>query len=431
MQDVTRNGIRGAIVAGALALSFGATAAAPGLDAAQQARVEACFDQLERHPEDEAAAYACLAETGALPAELQALMEAAADPDLGLQQESERWAREAEIAVRSHADTLALRGDARSLLAAVLLSPLVPSVAGDAEDPAYPRYTPSDEVVAWFDAARAIRPADPLVAWYEATGCKSAAMRCDGAAAIGRLLTIEPDNAAVHLFALSAAQAAGDATAARTHLALAAAAPRYEPPAGALMRLILDKGADIAWPSLSPRVESLAQMMRAQGMGVGGDEQLALMATAQWAAAISPMGGVANVCLGAARDKDADPALHQDCRAVLERLATEGHILVENIVGLTGMVEMTAGTIGGAHWREQLRRYYWTYAQATNLMGLGRAQPPVDFVTHSRRLVEHGELAAMRVLLRERGIAVEPARDWLPDNPRHRALVTTGIAPAG
>ena len=431
MQDVTRNGIRGVIGAAALTLSFGATAAAAGLDAARQARVEACFDQLERHPEDEAAAYACLAETGTLPAELQALVEAAADPDLGLQQETERWAREAEIAVHEHADTLALRGDARSLLAAVLLSPPVPSNAETVGNTAYPKYTLSDEAVAWFDAARGIRPADPLVAWYEATGCMSPALGCSPSEALGRLLTIAPDNAAVHLLAVNSAHAAGDTVVARSHLALAASAPRYEPHDLAVMRVVLDQEKDIAWPTLSPPVEAFAQKMRAQGVSANGADQLTMTAVSHWVASIGPLGGVRQVCVGAERVRQSDRALHQDCLTVLERLATEGHSMIENVVGLTGMVEMTAGTSGGAHWREQLRRYYWTYAQATSLMGPGRAQPPVDFVAYNRRLVEHGELEAMRALLRERGIAEEPARDWLPDNPRHRALVTTGIAPAG
>lgn len=396
------------------ALWAGAAAAAPPsppqLTEADEAAVEGCLLQ------DEAAIAACLTELDLpLPPELAELLEMAGDA--GRYAEYTRWQQGFDAAMLAQARTLAARGDARSLLAAVLIAPVEYEGSNGG-----PRPVPG-EVRGWFDAARVVRPADPLVAWWEANGCLMPAQPCDAAVAVARLLQVDGDNAIAHWQALNAALDGDDDIAARTHLRLAAQAPRFEPYADDLLALLLEArdGAPLApMDAISAKAAGLAQQL---GRPATSADFIATISSAQWAALSPALGsGMMQLC---GPDRPArDAALRQDCIALLAKVADDESTVLHPAIALPALIKLTSGPQQAA-WQARLREHAWMYEQYTALL-VGGPGAPAEF---PRWIAADGEIAAIRELMRRRGIPIEPPADWLPRHPTSRALITTGRAP--
>lgn len=391
----------------------------PELSEAEQAALDACFEL-----QDEQAAAECLkALQLPLPPEMQRLVDLAADP--AINEANERWQQAADTATRTHIDALAATGTPRNLLAAVLLS-RPEATDADPRAGAMSDFTLvlPEHVVDWFDAARHATPADPLIAWWEATGCFFANLDCDSAGATSRLLQVDADNSAAQLLALHAAHSAGDVVAARTHLRLAAKAGRFEPYDLALLELVLEAKSGVALPPLPPEVAEALGVAYGSDRPITGGDIHAVEAMGQWAAlSLMPLPSLSAVC--APRD-GMETALKQDCLAVLQQVADNPNMAVYPAFALDLLVQLTADDTAGTRWRERLREYTWLYDQGLSLLVQGRALPPSE---QARLWVETGEIGAWHAMLAERGIAAEPPVDWLPEDTRKRALVTTGHAP--
>ena len=387
------------------------------LDPAEQAAVDACFELA-----DEQASIDCLQALNLpLPPDMAEVLAIADDADR--RAANERWQRDFDAGMVEHAHALAARADARSLLAAAMI---VPRHYDQASGQPLPSAVDPQR---WFDAARAARPADPLVAWLEATDCPAAALQCDANAAIARLLQVDGDNAAVQWLAIQAAIDGGDGIAARTHLRLAAQAGRFEPYNAELLVLLLDarNGASLApMDAGTARVVGITQQL---GRPATNEDIVAMQSFAQWAAfALPRTAGVMQLCGSEAARSGRDAALRQDCIGLMTQVAAEESIMIYPALALPALIGLSDGAARDS-WQARLREYAWLSEQAVPLLLPSRVSAGMD--EYARWIVSDGETGAMRRLMRHHGIPLEPPAGWLPKNRRYRALVTTGVAPAG
>ena len=333
-----------------------------------------------------------------------------------------RWQRDFDAAMFEYAHVLAARGDPRSLLAAAMIAPI-------RFDESSGRALPtSAEPQAWFDAARVARPADPLVAWLEATDCPMA-LQCDADAGIARLLRIDGDNAAVQWLAINAALDGDDVIAARTHLRLAAQADRFQPYVGEVLKMLLEARAAVPLAPMDIATAEAMSISQQSGRPTSNEEMVAVLSMSQWAAiAIPALAGVAELCQLGVDTPQRDVALQQDCESLLAKAADDDSIMVYPALALPALIELNHGAEQAA-WRVRLREFAWLYEQAVRLLPLHEAGMG-GLADYAHRMATDGELAAMRHVLEQNGIAPQPPADWLPSNPRYRALLTTGHAPA-
>ena len=403
------------------ALSVGtASAAVPmQLTEAEQAALDACF-QIE----DEDAGLACVEKLQLpLPPEAAELLAMARDP--ALQEAHERWQRDFDAAMVEQARTLAARGDARSLLAAAMIVPIKYDQATGQPLPA------AVDPTIWFDAARRARPADPLVAWLEATDCPVPGARCDPDAALARLLQIDGDNAAVQWLATNVAFGAGDVTAARTHLRLAAEATRFEPHGNQLMAMLLDARTAAPLPPMNADQAKVLGVTMNLGRPATNADLIGMWSIGQWIANAMPlMSGATQLCGAANGRPELDAALRQDCIGLMAKVAASDSMVVFPSLALPLLVELDSGA-GRAKWQARLREYAWQYEQFRGLFragGPGVAIAGMD--THAHDIAADGELGAMRHVLEVNGIPLQPPAGWQPQHARYRALLTTGDLPA-
>ena len=267
-------------------------------------------------------------------------------------------------------------------------------------------------------AAAQAAPGDAEAAWYYARYCASDG-ECDATEATAALVALEPDNLDGWLLALQLAQKRGDEAGVAKALEGGAKARYFDQRSGdsfmratrALADLPVSPACttpeyaeflrDIWKLERQPRAEDFAMV---QGMMAAMNELRAY-------APLREACGVAQVDrLGAGRGNA--------CRSVLQRLS-DADLLIDRLIGETTMVELTADTGDGGHWRERLRRTHWMAEQARSL--------PLDFDTAMRRWSE-GEVPTMQSELAVVGQSLPPA-DWLPSSERARSLILTGRPP--
>lgn len=325
--------------------------------------------------------------------------------DPATQAAMDAWSSDYESAMASRAQTLAQRGDVRSLLGAMMIMP----AQGEASDDAPGVLGP--QARGWFARARQIGPTDPLVAWVEVIDCH--VLGCDRDAAIARLLQLERDNAAAHLWANGVAMESGDLRAAREHLHSAAVAPRYEPHAGQLLSLLLDARAGAKVPAMDARAS--AGMQAATGTSVPADF-MAMQALGQWAAiALAPMQGVDRLCGTGSMQLARDPGLRSDCVALLSRLAADDSTLPYAQLAARLLIGLDPGLT--SQWTPRLRQLAWWQEQSLPLLADLSGTPGAN--EYAGWVASDGELGAMAKLLARAGIAAAPPADWqLPPQPR-------------
>ena len=354
-------------------------------------------------------------------AELQRL-----ENDPQTKRETAAWRHASTAATQQHLRGLAVRGRARDLLAASMLwSGLGMWSDTAASVPA----KPAQETRAWFDAARQVRPRDGLVAWMEASDCVGLSDSCNPGDALQFLLQAESDNAAVQLLALAAADKRGDRKAAEAHWQAVASATRYDPHMLEIGQLLHAAMRHAPQPPLSPRVAE----------AIGFQYGLGRPATAQEIADVGVMGmttalampgflPVTRQCTSESIAK-AGNTRALECERIMALLAEERSTLIAPMIGLPAMVRLSGDTEEGKAWRERLRQLYWVYENGLErLPGLTPGSPlPAEYGTW---FLTEGELPAMRKLLQQHGLPLTAPADWLPRDPRYRALVTTGREPS-
>lgn len=111
---------------------------------------------------------------------------------------------------------------------------------------------------------------------------------------------------------------------------------------------------------------------------------------------------------------------------MLGLIAADESVLLYPLIVLSGLVQLTADAPDGAQWRERLCRLYWLYQQATPRLP-GASDANISGADYIRLIADAGEFDAMCEVLRRHRIPLQPPADWLPQEARHRALVTTGV----
>lgn len=322
----------------------------------------------------------------------------AALDDPATQAAMDAWSRDYESAMAARAQALAGRGDVRSLLGAMMIMPTADAASGDAPGVLGPQARD------WFARARQLGPADPLVAWVEVTDCH--VLGCDRDAAIARLLQVDGNNAAAHLWANGVATESGDLRAAREHLHSAALAPRYEPYAGRLLGLLLDARAGAETPAMDARVSTGIQA--ATGSRDPADF-MAMQALGQWAAiALAPMQGVSQLCGSGSMQATRDPALRSDCIALLSRLASDDSTLPYAQMATRLLIALDPGL--ARQWMPRLRQLGWWQERSLPLLADFSGTPGAE--EYARWVANEGELGAMARLLDRAGVAAVPPEGW-------------------
>lgn len=327
------------------------------------------------------------------------------------------WERTYLTAIRQHLEARAEERDARAQLTLALMF-FAPG-AGLSDPAALQRSYRAEEArrADALERAQRMQPDDPLVAWHAALGCLADGEDCDHADRLLRLRELDPDNAAVWLLGLGMLTGAEDAHALDMQLRLAADAGRYDSPLGDTGRLLADALAGVEMPELDAGLREAMSKQLQRDRPITDEELRYLPVFGVWVAQSIPAAGLFQVCVGAAAR--GDPA---SCRRIGARLGGS-QSMAERLLGLSMQAQLTAGRPEGARWREALRRHYWQFEQ---YVALAREAPPPGYL---RRVLVEGEVDALEWRLARAGQA-DPPPGWLPANPRHRALVTTGRPPS-
>lgn len=330
----------------------------------------------------------------------------------------DQWQLANLAAIRRHVRTLMLSQNPRDQLAAAMIAPGVePSQSGPTVD------STSADATAAFAAARRLGPDDRLVAWLEAVDCPLAGVGvgagCEPAAAAARLQRLEPDNAAVWIYALDGAVSDADEASIDRLLSRAAAASHYRIPFGEIGLLLTRTLLEVDSPAMTPQVAhamgsdlDLGRAARAEDLA--GVQAMAIAA----AVALPAHQPLQRLCIGA-DGKPGQAGRLPTCIAIYALMAQDG-LLTTQSIALTNLVRLTADSAAGPQWRERLRHMHWIQSQGIEAMGVGL---PEGYLQSVWRL---GELPAIEGLLRAAGVPTAPPPDWLPDDERLRALITTG-----
>lgn len=338
-----------------------------------------------------------------LPPHLQASVTGSQDPAINAAIDA--WWTRAHAAVNAHASRLAATGPSRGLLqAAILWHPRWEETAHDQPLTLHPRTTD------WFARARAARPVDPLVDWLDAHHCAGFPNACDPDAARARLLRREPGNIAVQLLELESRHDTGDRAGTRNALAAAAAGTHARTHHPGFLRLLLDAYQGVEWP----QVPAALAMPFAERLGWresfdGADAGLILAIGQSSSLTLPARQALLQVC----NPQQDEPAMMADCLIVLQRLADSGETVIDAMVSLRRLTELTAGTPAHAGWQERLRGFLWLYETAARLQTSNMAQQ-MDLERYVEVFAESGELVAMRMLLEHHGLPLEPPDGWLP-----------------
>ena len=348
------------------------------------------------------------------------------DPEI--RRQSTEWNKASNEAVRQHLRSVAASGDAGGLLAAAMLWQTfdeewkAKGAASSSQASA-----PVQEARAWFDAARAVRPLDVRVAWVEAKDCSFLSDACDSEGALRFLLQAEPDNAAVHLMALAAADKRGDRKAVDAYWRSAAQSARFDAHMLDIGRLLHSTMRAVTWPQLPSRLAEAMGLGFGLGRPATSDDVADVGALAMATATLTP--GYMQIANGCKSEAVLSlPTRESECRAIMALLAEDRSTVISQMVALPVLVRLSGDTDAGKAWRERLRQLHWVYEnQIHNMPLFGPGTPtPSEYMTW---FMTEGELPAMERLLELRGKPVQAPVGWLPRTERYRALVTTGRDP--
>jgi len=353
-------------------------------------------------------------------AELQRL-----ENDPQIKRAGEAWNKANAEATRQHLRALAASGEARDLLAA---SMLWAGVGAMQDETATLPAKPAQETRAWFDAARRARPRDVLVAWMEASECAGLSDSCNSRDALQYLLQAEPDNAAVQLLALAAAEKQADKKAMDAHWQAAALASTYDPHTLETGQLLYSAMQGISQPPLDPRLADAMGLALALDRPATPQDVADVGAIAMWAALALPAFTPITRQCKPEQLASASVTRQAECERILTLLAEDQSTVIAPMIGLPWLVRLNGDTTEGMAWRERLRELYWVYENALQRMpvfGQGSALPN----EYSAWMMMEGELPAMRRLLERSDLPATPPAGWLPRDARYRALVSTGREP--
>ncbi|MDR1075069.1 MAG: hypothetical protein LBL59_01825 [Xanthomonadaceae bacterium] len=347
-------------------------------------------------------------------------MVAAINSDPGLQSLYRQWFERQSEALRTQARSLAAQGGARNLLVAATLNDL-PERSSWFDAAAT---TPSAQSRQWREAALSVRPRDRLASWVEAIHCGTNAGGCDRTAAIMFLLQSEPDNAAVHLLALDEAGRRGDGAAMRQYLRMAGQATRYDTHAQEWLQLMERTIRSSANATLDPALALAIERTTGSSAATVADGAGATFLThlVMTTVLTPPLDWLMSICSA----HDLDEQGRDDCIRTMDLLAHDGKTVVEQFSGTIGLVRLSITDADSRAWRDWLRQISWINERAGQLIPVSMIDNPMSYGAFLRWIVEQGEFAAYSELMARSGVDMSPPGEWLPNNPRQRALITSG-----
>lgn len=243
-----------------------------------------------------------------------------------------------------------------------------------------------------------LAPGDPVVAAHAYRLCR-ADDGCNVARALDHLIRVDPDNAWTWVAVLERAQAAGDAAGIEEALERMAGSAAARSHFGRTALRLVDAFGEPQLPAgCGPRLAWTDLVIGARALVL----------------APVPL-PLASAC----RDDVPDTRRRDLCVRALRPFAG-GETLAEVMLATTLLVPMTAGTEGGAAWRERFRNLQWLVAQAQARDLFQQASPLAWW--------ERGEVRYFEEQLRAMGAWPAPT-GWLPDSEVARALVLTGRRP--
>ncbi|MDZ4350580.1 MAG: hypothetical protein U1A22_13725 [Xanthomonadaceae bacterium] len=325
----------------------------------------------------------------------------AQSPAASAQTTEQEWKQQVRQVQRDAVRALLDSDNPRELLLAALLYPVtVPEgeQASEGEDGSgeTSSFDPNAEPVRLLARAAELAPDDPLIAWAQA-GCPQAQVEagCDQLAGRQRLLRLDPANGYVKLLWLETILAQGQDLVAGAMLTEAARSNRFETYDNQVGRLFLDFFGGLSWPKTS------GPAMTGEAVALG------------YTVALSSPGyaPLMTLCLPGGTPVD-DRALRTDCMAVFSRMfGGESVSMSDASTAVSALLKLTDGLPEHHRWQAEQRRLKWLQQRALPIM----SSP--DFLTgagpaHIRLWFQRGELNAMRELLRENGVAVEPPANW-------------------
>ncbi|UHQ23537.1 hypothetical protein LVB77_02140 [Lysobacter sp. 5GHs7-4] len=335
-------------------------------------------------------------------------MEAAASPSRPWPAgcDVERADEELAASDRERALAMARQPDARSrLFAAYLLDGV-----GDDEVALAARES------ARADALR-LPSEDPLLLWAQVSECEEEE-NCRRAEALAALQALEPDNAAVWLAGLRYS-ADGDAERLAANDALlrrAAQARHYRTAFGDFGQAALTAWSRVP---MAPPSECAMRVYAARNEIDSWEPQLYAGARAMDLAVVTSLpsyGPLMELCRSPPRER------RDVCLSVFGLMARSPD-LIDRVMGQHGGTPLAADGPDALAWRERVRELSWLSAQFPGMRG--RPLPPDWF----ERVFRLGEMPALEAWLTEQGLPTRPPPNWLPDNPRQRALILTGRPP--
>lgn len=318
------------------------------------------------------------------------------------------------VLVQQFAHQLAKNNDSRSLLFASILIG-----SGKALMPANQQEINAGLATQWMQSAIDTGQNDALIAWIEATDCFGN-KACNADVALSRLDKLDPENAAVHLLALNHAQLRNDQAKMDAAFLRAVNSSHFNS-----YYHDYAKAAYISMAGWQPAKNAAERRDDAKIWGLDhspSDEDYTKIQSLGVALAF-PLPGFQSFTDYCNRSDNA-PDRKEACIRLFELIRNDD-TTISKAVALSSLSRITIGHPKGPHFREELRQYYWAREQ---LNTLNKQRPEYDssYIRQWPNLTEwQGLIADMRTA----GIPLAAPNNWLPNNPRQRSLVLTGLDP--
>jgi hypothetical protein len=294
---------------------------------------------------------------------------------------------------------LAVRADARSLLAAALMA--VP----DIKDPHRPS---PHKPPALIERAQDADADDVLVWWASAAlECQQTEKACPQPETLQKLESLDPTNAAVWALSLLRAQRAKDAPAARAALTSAAQAQKYDDYFGRLVAIVED--AENILPVGDEIIKASGELASAEGYR--------LLTAAGVVVHLQPPleKAIGEACADAAHNED----ISVDCVALARKIAVSGSLNAQGF-GISQLLALLPAGTELEVARAKQRSHAWHLARIGELAERLAVNPDLTRI-YLRELHETGnESAAVLAVLRSENVSLEPPADWkapAPDAP--------------
>lgn len=261
-----------------------------------------------------------------------------------------------------------------------------------------------------YQAVAHLWPGDAELAWLSFNHCVEPG--CNREAELRRLLAADPNNTAAWMTAMVIAREHGDEKRWAIALRHASESKFYDSRSGVVFlhtRRLLQQVP----PPDSCR-SPMARLAAVFGRPYDDGERMDIMAQGLESAVSLPFFPALGLCRYPA--SALTEAQRNQCLVVLARVV-QGDTLMEQSLALRGLLELESDPARLRHWREQYRQIKLLVAQTGNLEADGL---PPHFITLKW---SQGEFATYKGLAMERGLWPPPP-DWLPDDPKSRALIT-------